>query len=1328
MKSKISIILVFVISIPAFSQSDIKIITSDRNSLVIEYTPNYSDSIILPINNENYINVGLVNGYITNYNEWGAPAVPVRLMNIGVPSEYGNTIQVLSSTFKEISGKIIPIPKPTSNKGVDNFSYEINDNYLKYNNSNDLVSFGKYGLSRNVPTQQIIISPVKFYEGQNKIQLYTKIIFQINFSQSQIFSLKPASDLLQNSLVNYSVAKYWSNSNVRLKKGVFNSVLATGTWVRVETSNEGIYKITKSMMSSYGFDVNSLDPRTIKIYNNGGKVLPEDFNAPRPSDLQENAIIVVGQDDGKFDDSDYVLFYGRGNSFWDYDTTSHTIKRYFHPYSTKNYYWITVGGAFGKRIQNKPSLNISTKYIQPSTKAFASIEDDKQKVGPTGREYVGDAFTPSSKSYTYTNKLDGRLSTSPINYTIRFIDASPDNLGLLVQENSSTILSQYVFGYGAADYELGYAYIYTASYSGILPENRSVLQFNVTPGSSTSIGYLDYVEINYDRDLNAANDNLIFFSKDTTATIEYDLGGFTSSNIQVFDVTDYANVKIVSNPVLQSGGDYSFQSAEIAGKVSHYVAVGSGNYLTPSNAVSEPNSNLHDISTGAKFIIITSKDFIPAANRLKAYRETQAKIKMSTIVVDVQQIFNEFSGGLLDVSGIRDFIKYAFDNWQIKPEYVLFFGKGTYDYKNVEGHNNNFVPVYETQESLYEINSYSSDDFFVNVSGNDAFVDLAAGRITVQTADEANSAVDKIINYETNSATGTWRNLITLVADDGYTGNKNTYEGAEHTAPSETLANTIIPASFDLNKIYMAAYPVVITAAGRRMPTVNTAIEDAMNSGTAIINFIGHGSPSQWAQEDVFDQATTIPLLHNSDYFFVTAATCDFGYYDMTNSTSSAEELLLLNNSGCIGSFTATRLVYSSLNHLLMYEFFNDLLNAGRDSLNLMFPIGKALFAAKQIYNDVNAQKYQIIGDPTLRLNLPEYTANIDSVDGKSVSSTSANVQVQALSNTRVNGTILHSDNTPWSDFNGEGVLTVFDSQYSIPLAQIGNYPMVVPGGIIFNGRISVTGGKFSANFVVPKDISYANQNGKIIMYYYNSSEDGLGFTNKIIVGGTDTTAVNDGSGPNIEIYFDNVTYGSAALINPNSTLIVKLSDKTGLNTTGTGVGHKCVGILNGDENNPIDFTNYFTSDINSDGKSGEINYPFNNLASGNYNLVVKAWDVFNNFSSAEANFTVVTDSALVIEDVYNYPDPFSSNTTFTFQQNLNKLLDVKIRVYTVAGRLIRQIEAMNVSDRFVRIPWDGRDQDGSPIANGTYLYKIIVRTVDGSYSKSVLGKMAVIR
>ncbi|MCH7827668.1 MAG: T9SS type A sorting domain-containing protein, partial [Bacteroidetes bacterium] len=157
-------------------------------------------------------------------------------------------------------------------------------------------------------------------------------------------------------------------------------------------------------------------------------------------------------------------------------------------------------------------------------------------------------------------------------------------------------------------------------------------------------------------------------------------------------------------------------------------------------------------------------------------------------------------------------------------------------------------------------------------------------------------------------------------------------------------------------------------------------------------------------------------------------------------------------------------------------------------------------------------------------------------------------------------------------------------------------------------------------------------------------------------------------------------------------------------------------------------FTNFFTSDLNSGGKTGQINYTFNNLSPGEYKIKIKAWDVFNNFSSQESFFSVVSQDKLLIRNVFNYPNPFSSNTTFTFQQNLNTFLDVKIKIYTVAGRLIRRIERNSISDKFVTIAWDGRDQDGDLIANGTYLYKIIVKSVDGTFNKSVLGKLAVIR
>ncbi len=1324
MNSKISVILLLMFALPVFPQSSFKVLSSDFKSMVVEYTPSYSDTSIITINNQKYIKVSVSDGFVTKPEQWGVPSVPEVNLNVGVPAEVGNTVQIISSTFKTLTGNIAPKPKFYKKGNLNNYEYQISNDYYNYKPIQDIISFGKYGIMRGIPVQCFTLYPVIFYPSSNTIRLYTKIIFQINYSNQQALASKPAGNFLNGVLINFNVAKFWIKPKpaYHMAKGTFNSVLSTGTWYRFETPTEGIYKITKAMLPTFGIDPNTVDPRTIKIYNNGGKALPENFNTPRPSDLQENAILYVGQDNGKFNDGDYILFYGRGTDFWDYDTSSKSIIRYHHPYSNKNYYWITSGGANGKRMQFQQSLSASNYYTQTSTKAFKDLQQDKINIGKTGREYMGDNFTSSITSRTYINKLDGRIDNTPINYIVSFVNSSQETVGLEVDDNSTKIINQSLSGWGSYEYSYGIPYTFNGTYSGIMPGNQSALKFIFTPTTPNSLGYLYYFEIYYQEMLQAVNDNLLFFSKDTSSIIQYNLSGFSSSNIQVFNVTDYSNVKIISNDEI-SGGDCSFQAQETSGHVSKYFAVGSGNYATPINPLQISNSNIHSIQPGAKFIIITDKTFADAAQRLQNYRENQAPVKISTDVVYMDQIYNEFSCGMVDPTALRDFIKYAYDNWQIKPQYVLFFGKGDYDCKDVEGFHQNYVPTFESVESFDQIYSYNTDDYFTEVDGNDQIVDLAYGRITVTDATDANNIVSKIIQYETGSDKGSWRNLITLVSDDGWA--DADYEGPEHTAPNELLANTIIPPSFDLQKLYMAAYPVVLTSVGRTIPDGNKAIDNAINNGTLILNYVGHGNDQQWAHEYIFVESTDFPLLHNKDYFFLTAATCDFGYYDRPNIQSAAEALLLMPNAGAIGTFSSSRAVYSYDNHQLMYQLFTNLLLTPRDSSHLPITVGKAVFMTKQTYNDVNSQKYEILGDPTLRLLIPEYNATIDSIDGQNLTT---NVQIKALSHVQINGEVRKPDNSPWTNFNGQGILTMYDSQRKVLLASIGNYPEIVQGGVIFNGAVSVTNGKFSANFVVPKDISYENQNGKVLLYFYNSTSDGIGFTKNIIVGGTDTTAVNNNIGPSIQIFFDDTTYTNAELVNPNSTLIVKLSDNNGLNTTGTGVGHKLEGILNGQVNNPIDFTNYFTGDLNAGGRSGEINYKLNNLDPGNYKLQVSAWDVFNNYSTKTTNFTVVNGQGLQIQDVYNYPDPFSGSTSFTFQQNLSQPLDVTIRVYTVAGRLIRQIKDNYVNDKFVKIFWDGRDQNGDVLANGTYFYKILVKTVDGSYSKSVLGKMAIIR
>jgi len=1326
MISKISIILLAFSSL-LFPQKDLIVLSSNQNSIIIEYTPQFIDTSFRMINGQQFRNVELAFGTMDESQPSGVPAIPERRLVIGVPSEFGNSIKILKSVYKEFSGKVVPISKIEKENVLEAAKYEISPEYYNYTDFPELSSFGDYGISRGLPVQTIRLFPVKFDVNTSTIRLYSKIVVQINYGFSQGAGKKTEDDLLKYSVINYDVAKYWIKSVKRQSYGFGSSVLANGQWVKFEAPVEGIYKIDKTTLQSFGFDLTAIDPRTIKIYNNGGKALSEKVTADRPVDLVENAIQIIGESDGSFDEGDYILFYGRGSQFRDYDPESKTIKRFNDPFSDKNYYWITFGGNNHKQMQNKFSLNSNPDYTQSSSVAFVDYEVDKISLAKSGRQFFGDDYSQSLSSRTYINKLDERISSFPINYKFRFVNASENAFTLTLSENSTNIFSTSIPGLSGTSYTYGIARTGTATFNGNLPDNRSTLNFNISPISATSIGYLDYFEISFEKELKPVENSLTFFSKDSTALVEYYLSGFLSSDINVFDISDPSNVHlIVAKPGWPSGGDYRFQVAENEDSIKKYIAVGNGNYLTPINPSAVENSNLRGIVDGAKYIIISHKDFLEAANRLKLYRENETRVPISTIVVDVQKIYNEFSCGSQDVSAIRDFIKYAYDNWQIKPEYFLLMGKGTYDYKNVEDYNDNFIPPWETEESLILINSansYCTDDFFARVDGDDTVPDLAFGRLTVRSLNEANTYIDKIIHYEKNSERGNWRNLVTLVADDGYT--STGYEGAEHTAPSEYLANQVIPQSFDIKKIYAADYPVLITSNGRRKPNVNTDILNVINQGTLLVNYIGHGNPDVWAHEYIFERSVAIPQLTNQDYFFLCAATCDFGYYDIPNFQSGAEEMLFLKDAGSIATFNSCRLVFSGQNHLINYSLMEDLIALPRDTLNLNVPLGYSVFKTKLDYHGVNDQKFHLLADPTLRLNVPQYSGSIDSINGTPLI---ADIQIKALSNTKISGTVIKPDSTKWNDFNGEGLLTVFDSERTKLLEEIGNYPMLIQGGVIFRGRVSVNSGQFEADFVVPKDISYENKNGKIIFYFFDLESDGLAFTNKIIVGGTDTTAVNDGHGPEIEIFFDDAAYANSYLVGPEPNLIVKLSDETGLNTTGTGVGHKLEGILNEDQGNPIDFTNYFVGELDAGGKSGEVNYKFNKLNDGDYTIDVKAWDVFNNFSNEESFFTVVSSNDLVVRDVYNYPNPFSSSTTFTFQHNLTRPVDVKINVYTIAGRLIKKLEEKNINQKFVKINWDGRDEDGDQLGNGTYLYKLIVNTTDGEYSESVIGKMAVIK
>ncbi|HOI29680.1 MAG TPA: type IX secretion system sortase PorU [Melioribacteraceae bacterium] len=1319
MKTRFSLLFLFFILNHSLFAQDVRVISSSTSSLVIEYRPVIGDTAFQIISGEKYTGLKIPGTFIENLTRRGQTQIPVREINIGVPAEFGSTIQVITSDYTTLPGKYIVNPEFE----IDSLS-TIEKYYISpqpdENDNSELVTFGDFGLIRSLPVQSIKIYPVQQDKINNQIKVYNRIVFSITFPRPAFETELIKEDFLQYSVINWGVAKKWGRRNdAKLSKT--GSTLAATNWYRFEAPEEGIYRIDRTTLQNLGADVNNLDPRTIKIFSNGGYNLPENYIAVSNRKFQEIAISVTGESDGRFDSGDYILFYGRGPEFWDYNPSYSKIMREKHFYSKKNYYWLTFGGSSGKRISEKPSLNQGGAYQQTFSLAYKSSDKDSVNIGKTGRDYLGDEFNSTSLNRTYLTSLNGIVPSSRINYRFRMVNSSAAYVPLRLDESNNQIYSSNIAGFGSNTYSYGQDLIGSASFQGNLSDERSNLKFTISSSSPSTKVYLDYFEIEYRRQLSALNDNFLLFSKDTSAVLQYTVVNFSNSSILVYDVTDYAGMKIVTNTTI-SGGQVTFQISEQSNKVSKYLIVNQSGFKTPVNGAAVTTQDIRGNTAGTELIIITHKDLRVQAERYAAYRTSQSPAKITASVYFVDDIMNEFSAGMLDPTSIRDFLKYAYDNWQTKPFYVLFFGDGDYDYLNSEKLNKNYIPTYQKPESLDKIYSYPTDDYFARVSGNDLRIDLAIGRLNVQSLTEAQNVVDKIIQYETSLEKGLWRTNITLVADDGPQ-ELGYNDGSIHTSQSENLSNRRIPQYFDQNKIYLAAYPTAISGLGRRKPDVNKAIVDAVNNGTLILNFIGHGNPNTWTHEYVFEKASSIPQLSNKNYFFLTAATCDFGKYDNPGQQSSTEIMINMKDAGAIGAFTAARVVYSTQNAAINDSLFSNLFRS-RDENNLPYRIGRSYFLAKQFRTEDNDEKFHLFCDPTIRLAQPLLQASIDSINNKSINST---VQINALGEVKVKGRVINSDGTN-SNYSGEAIISVYDSERQLYLSEM-NYYATLQGGLIFRGRTNVTNGIFNTEFIVPKDISYENKRGKVSAYVFNQSQDGIGFTSNVIVGGTNPNAVNDGKGPEIEIFFDDESFGNSYLVNPDFVLIARIKDGTGLNTTGTGIGHKLEGILNDDDNNSIDFTNFFIGDLNSGGKSGVIRFKFSSMPVGDYNIKVKAWDVFNNFSLQETNFSVVNSlNGITVRDIYNYPNPFSSSTTFTFQHNIASPINVKIRVYTVAGRMIKEIEEIDILNKFVRIEWDGRDNDGNNIGNGTYLYKLTVESSDGKYKDNVLGKLSVIK
>ena len=743
------------------------------------------------------------------------------------------------------------------------------------------------------------------------------------------------------------------------------------------------------------------------------------------------------------------------------------------------------------------------------------------------------------------------------------------------------------------------------------------------------------------------------------------------------------------------------------------------------------NQNLHALQD-INYLIITTSDLAPEAQRLADYHQENSNL--TTKIVLLPEIYNEFASGAKDITGIRDFIKHLYETnstAETKLKFVCFFGDASYDYKDRLSNNTNIVPVKLSNLSFNLTSSYVTDDFFVMLEPQEGTmatthtIDVVSSRIPVATASEAKIVVDKILSYYNKEAIGDWRNTITLLADDiDVIGDQVLQKGVESIA-DEIKKNTPI---FNVNKIYVDAFVQENSSGGERYPEVNKAITNAIEKGTLLFDYFGHGGEDGFATERILDvpqiqsftNPTTLPLL--------ITITCDFSRFDNPNRITAGEITFKKKNGGAASMITTTREVFISTGQRFNEQLIRVLLSFNNED----YSIAEALMVAKNEFSSTQKFFIYAFGDPAMKLAIPKPDVRITKMNNVPI--TRALDTLKALSKVSFEGVVTDATNTVLTDYNGTLSTTVFDKIIDKTTLDNDGFGVTMQfdtqDSKLFRGKATVENGAFTFNFVVPKDIKIAYGKSKLSFYAENGDIEKSGANFDVIVGGINENAPEDNLGPEIGLFMNDESFIDGGNTNASPNLIAVLSDENGINTSITAVDHDIVGILDGDTTNPILLNDFYQTELN-DFTTGKVTYKFRDLATGSHTLKIKAWDTYNNSAEQTLNFVVVSDGELNIENVLNYPNPFVNYTEFWFNHNKpNAPLEVQVQIFTVSGKLVktinRNVQTTGTLSR--NITWNGLDDFGNKIGKGVYVYKLTVNDTTSNLVSEKYQKLVILQ
>jgi len=1105
------------------------------------------------------------------------------------------------------------------------------------------------------------------------------------------------------------------------------SVLAVGNWYKIAVKDPGVYKIDLAFLANLGINTSSLSSGSIRLFGNGGQMLPENAGGARVDDLLENAIWVEDGGDGLLNGADYLLFYAEGPHHWTNDPANRRFSHQKNVYSEQSFYYLTIGGT-GKRIPVPTTgLSPNTSITTFSDRYFYEL--DTVNLLSSGRQWFGEDFGDAPgklKSRSLTVPVSS-ITTDPGLITTSCLARSFGASGRFnVSINNQPVLAMDIPPVATGPYDQ-FARTVESSGTFATTQNELVVRYDYTPGSANAQGWLDWLEVFTRRNLSVTGNNQLLF-RDWNSVSAGNVGNFIIRNgtvaTRIWEVTNA--LAPVQMQVLPNGADLRFVND--CSILREYIVFNTSGLLTPVALGRVANQNLHN-QVLTDFIIVTHVSLLAQAQRLAQFHQQNHNLRVT--VVTTEQIFNEFSSGAPDPAAIRDFVKMYHDragsDTTKRAKYLLLLGDASFDYKARITNNTNLVPAWESPASLDPLATYTSDDFFGllddgdDINGTGTYLlDIGIGRIPARNEREAQAIIDKIVAYHQPKGLGAWRNELSFVADDE--DNNLHLQDAEIITQSSAAVAPVL----NTNKIYLDAYRQESGAGGSRYPDVNLAISNQLFSGTLIWNYSGHGGYRRLAEEVVLDQ-DIINTFNNADKLplFITA-TCDVAPYDNPLISSIGENLLLREKTGAIALMTTTRLVFAFSNRVMNKNYVETALQKQPDGHYLS--LGEAVRRAKNITytlsgDVINNRKFALLGDPAMTLAYPLHTVQTTAINGIPIAAKPDTLK--ALGEYSISGQVTDATGQLLNDFNGTVSATVFDKAQIVNT--LGNDPGSQPVAFqlqkntLFKGKAKVNNGLFTFRFVVPKDINYQFGSGKISFYTDNGKVDGNGAFTNIIVGGSGDSS-SDREGPQIRAYLNDEKFISGSISNDRPILLVKLADSSGINIMGTGIGHDLIAILDHNQQQSFILNDFYESDLDNYRK-GTVRFQLPGLAEGAHTLTIKAWDAANNSNEVTLEFRVINQENLSLDHVLNYPNPFTTRTVFWFEHNRpGEELYVDIQVFTVTGKLVKTIRRTIFSpgNRSSEVEWDGRDEYGSKIGRGVYIYRLRVQTMDGKSAQKL--------